>query len=149
MAWTLSMISYRRVKMTSNYPTTCLEVRRKQKVNIPIFKGALGKSSVSTSILITSYSLVAHVWRFAERKLSFRQLCYAIIVRYAVYKARSLHKGQLTLHDAIVSHHQNGRIVAFKPCSCLQYYFHKTICMTRNCEASLCVSCGYSRKIKV
>ena len=37
-AWTLSMISYRSVKMTSNYPTSCLEVKRKQKINKPIFK---------------------------------------------------------------------------------------------------------------
>ena len=33
------MISYRSVKMTSNYPTSCLEVKRKQKVNKPILKG--------------------------------------------------------------------------------------------------------------
>ena len=45
--------------MTSDYPTSCLEVRRKQKVN----KGCPGKTYVSTSILITPYSLVAHVCR--------------------------------------------------------------------------------------
>ena len=44
----LSMISYRSVKMTSKYHSSYLEVRRKQKVNKP--KGALGKASVSTSI---------------------------------------------------------------------------------------------------
>ena len=49
--------------MTSNYPTSCLEVRRKQRLTNRFSKGALGKSSVSTSILITSYSLVAHVCR--------------------------------------------------------------------------------------
>ena len=54
------MISYRIVKMTSNYPTSYLEVRRNQKVNKLIFKG---QTSVSTSILITLYSLVAHVCR--------------------------------------------------------------------------------------
>ena len=36
-----------------------------------------------------------------------------------------MHKGQLTLHDDIVSDHQNGRIVTFKPWSCLPYYVHK------------------------
>ena len=49
--------------MTSNYPTSCLEVRRKQKVNNRFSKGALRKTSVSTSILITTYSLVVHVCR--------------------------------------------------------------------------------------
>ena len=49
--------------MTSNYPMSCLEVRRKQKVNKPICKGCPRKTSVSTSIQITSYSLVAHVCR--------------------------------------------------------------------------------------
>ena len=137
-----SSMIYRSVRMTSNYPTSCLEVRRKQKVNKPIFKGAPGKSSVSTNILITLYSLVAHVCR-KKISLSYN---YTIIVRYAVYKAWNLHKCQLTLHDAIVSHHQNGWIVTFKPWSCLQYNVHKMICMTRNWKASLCVSCGYYQK---
>ena len=57
------MISHWSVKMTSNYLTSCFEVRRKQKVNKLISKGALGKTSVSSSILITVYSLVAHVCR--------------------------------------------------------------------------------------
>ena len=46
--------------MTSNYPTPCLEVRRKQNVNKPIFKGCPRKNNC---IIITSYSLVAHVCR--------------------------------------------------------------------------------------
>ena len=52
--------------MTSNYPTSCLEVRRKQKVNKPICNGCARKkkkTSVSFSILITAYSLVAHICR--------------------------------------------------------------------------------------
>ena len=39
------------------------------------------------------------------------------------YEART--KVQSTLHDDIVSHHQNGRIVTFKSWPCLQYYVHK------------------------
>ena len=144
-AWTLSMISNRSVKMTSDYPTSCLEVRRKQKVNKPIFKGSPRK-------IICKYHYFNHIVFSCSACLQ-KENClldkYAIIVRYAVYKAWSLHKGLLTLQDAIVSHHQNGWIVTFKPWSWLQYYVHKTIYMTRNCKASLCVSCGYSRKIMV
>ena len=45
--------------MTSNYPTSCLEVRKNKRFS----KGALGKTFVSTSILVTSCLLVAHVCR--------------------------------------------------------------------------------------
>ena len=48
--------------MTSNYPTSCLEVRKKQKGKQTDFlRVPSEKTSVSSSILITSYSLVAHV----------------------------------------------------------------------------------------
>ena len=114
-------ISYRSVKMTSNYHTSCLEVRRKQKVNKPIFKGCPRKN-------ICKYLHFIHIVFSCSASLQ-KENClsvnYAIIVRYAVYKVWSLHKGQLALHDVIVSHHQNGRIVTFKPWSCLQYYVHK------------------------
>ena len=60
---TLSRISHWSVKMTSNYPSSCLQVRRKQKVNKLIFKGCSRKTSVSSGILIVAYSLVAHVCR--------------------------------------------------------------------------------------
>ena len=53
-AWTLSMISNRSVKMTSDYPTSCLEVRRKQKVNKPIFKGCPRK-------IICKYQYFNHI----------------------------------------------------------------------------------------
>ena len=112
-AWTLSMISYRSMKMTSNYATSCLEVRNKQKVNKPIFKGFPHKN-------MCKYQHFNHIVFSCSACL---QKKYAIIVRYAVYKAWSLHKGQLTLHDAIVSHHQNGRIVTFKPWSCTMPLF--------------------------
>ena len=120
-ACTLSMFSNRSVKMTSNYPTSCLEVWRKQKVNKPIFKGCPRKN-------ICKYQHFNYVV-FSGSACLQKENClsgnYAIIVRYAVYKAWSLHKGHLTLHDAIVSHHQNGQILTFKPWSCLQYYVHK------------------------
>ena len=107
--------------MTSNYPTSCLEVRRKQKVNKPIFKGCLRKKTpVSTSNLIASYSLVAHVCRktmvfqtamlllsdmpFIKMKLAQRSTC---IARCHCFPS------------------PNGRIVTFKPWSCLQYCVHK------------------------
>ena len=128
--------------MTSNYPTSCLEMRRKQMVNKPIFKGCPRK-------IICKYQHFNHIVFSCSACLQ-KENClsdnYAIIVRYAVYKAWSLHKGQRTLHDAIVSHHQNGWFVIFKSWSCQQYYVHKTICMTRNCKASLCVRCRYLRK---
>ena len=119
--WTLSMISYRSVKMTSNYPTSCLEVRRKQKVNKPIFKGCPRKNVCKYQ----HFNKIVFSCSACLQKKKCLSDNYAIIVRYAIYKAWSLHKGQLTLHDAIVSHHQNCWIVTFKPWSCLQYYVHK------------------------
>ena len=115
------MISYRSVKMTPNYPMSCFEVRRKQKVNKPILQGCPRKN-------ICKYQHFNHIVFSCSACLQ-KENClsdnYAIIVRYVVYKAWSLHKCQLTLHDAIVSHHQNGRIVTFNPWSCPQYYVHK------------------------
>ena len=90
--WTLSMISYRSVKMTSNYPTSCLEVRRKQKVNKLIFKGCSLKN-------ICKYQHFNHIVFSCStclQKENYLSGNNAIIVRYAVYKAWSLHKGQLT-----------------------------------------------------
>ena len=82
---TLSMIKHWSVKRTSNYPTSCLKVRRKQKVNKLIFKGCSRKTYVASRILITTYSLVVHVCKktIVDNCLSDN---YAIIVRYAVYK---------------------------------------------------------------
>ena len=97
--------------MTSNSPTSCLEVRRKQKVNKPIFK-------VCPRKIICKYQHFNHIVFFCSACLQKENSLfdnYAIIVRHAVYKALSLHKGQLTLHDAIVPHHQNDRIITFKP----------------------------------
>ena len=91
--WTLSMISYRSVKMTSNYPTSCLEMRRKQKVNKPIFKGCPRKN-------ICKYQHFNHIVFSCSaclQKDNYLSDSYAFIVRYAAYKAWSLHKGQLTL----------------------------------------------------
>ena len=92
-----------------------------KKVNKPISKGCSRKN-------ICKYQHSNHIVFSCSACLE-KENClsdnYAIIVRYAVYKAWSLHNGQLTLHDDIVSHHQNGRIVTFKPWSCLQYYVHK------------------------
>ena len=105
-AWTLSMISYGSAKMTSTYPTSCLDLRRKHKVNKPIFKGCPRKNTCKYqhfNHIVFSCSACLQ----KENRLSDK---YAIIVRCAVYKAWSLHKGKLTLHDAIVSHLQNGRI---------------------------------------
>ena len=89
-AWTLSMISNRSVKMTSDYPTSCLEVRRKQKVNKPIFKGCPRK-------IICKYQHFNHTVFSCSACLK-KENClsdnYAFIVRNAVYKAWSLHKGQ-------------------------------------------------------
>ena len=140
-AWTLSMISYWCLKMTSNYPTSCLEVRRKQKVNKPIFKGCPRKT-------ICKYQHFNHIVFSCSACLQKDNSLsdnYAIIVRYAVYKAWSLHKGQLTLYDAIVSHHQNGRIVTFKSWSCLQLYVHKNDRHDKKLHSkSVCKLCVFS-----
>ena len=83
--WTLSMISYRSVKMTSNYPTSCFEVRRKQKVIKPIFKGCPRKN-------VCKYQHLNHIV-FSCNTCLQKEKClsdnYAIIVRYSVYKAWS------------------------------------------------------------
>ena len=79
----LSMISNRSVKMTSEYPTSCFEVRRKQKVNKPIFKGCPRE-------IICKYQHFNHIVFSCSACLK-KENClsdnYAIIVRYAVYKA--------------------------------------------------------------
>ena len=137
------MISYRSVKMTSNYPTSCLEVRRKQRVNKPIFKGCPRKN-------ICKYQHFNHVVFSCSACLQ-KENClsdnYVIIVRYAVYKACTKFNLHCTLplfpitkmvKLLLLSHDHACRIMCIK-----------TIGMTRNCKASLCVSCGYSRKIRV
>ena len=69
--------------MTSNYPTSCLEVIRKQKVNKSIFKGCPRKN-------ICKYQHSNHIV-FSCGACLQKENClsgsYAIIVRYAVYKA--------------------------------------------------------------
>ena len=69
--------------MTSDHPTSCLEVRRKQKVNKSIFKGFPRK-------IICKYHYLNHIVFSCSACLQ-KENClsdsYAIIVRYAVYKA--------------------------------------------------------------
>ena len=68
--------------MTSNYPTSCSEVRRKQKVNKPIFKWCPWKNICMYqhfNQIVFSCSACLQT----ENCLSDN---YAIIVRYAVYK---------------------------------------------------------------
>ena len=116
------MISNRSVKMTSNYPMSCLEVKRKQKVNKQIFKECPWKNICKYQ----HFNRIVFSCGACLQKENCLSDNYVNIVRYAVYRAWSLHKGQLTLHDAIVSNHQNGRrIVTFKPWSCLPYCMHK------------------------
>ena len=69
--------------MPSYYPTSCLEVRGKQKVNKPIFKGCPPKNiSKYQHFNYIVFSCSACLQK--ENSLSDR---YAKIVRYAVYKA--------------------------------------------------------------
>ena len=136
------MISSRSVKMTSNYPMSCLEVRRKQKVNKPIFKA---KTSVSTSILITSYYFVAHVCRKKIVCLTIMLLLSDMpFIKHEACTKVNLHCTMplfpitKMVELLLLSHDHACHIMCIK-----------TIGMTRNCKASLCVSCGYSRKIRV
>ena len=57
--------------MTSDYPTSCLEVRRKQKVNKPIFKGCPRKIICKYQHFKHTDSLVAHVCR---KKIVFQTI---------------------------------------------------------------------------
>ena len=69
--------------MTSNYPTFCLEVRKKQKVNKPIFNGCPREN-------ICKYKHFNHIVFSCSACLQ-KENClsynYANIVRYAVYRA--------------------------------------------------------------
>ena len=69
--------------MTSDYPTSCLEVRRKQRVNKPIFK-------VGPRKIICKYQHFNHIV-FSCSTFLQKENClsdtYATIVRFAVYKA--------------------------------------------------------------
>ena len=71
--------------MTSNYPTFCLEVRRKQRVKVKklILKGCPRKD-------ICKYQHFNHIV-FSCSVCLQKENCfsynYAIIVRYAVYRA--------------------------------------------------------------
>ena len=131
--------------MTSNYPTSCLEVRRKRKVNKPIFKECPRKN-------ICKYQKPNDILFSCSAGLQ-KENClsdnYAIIVRYAIYKAWSVHKGQLAMHDAIVSDHQMVKLLILSHDHICNIMCIKTIGMARKCKESMCVSCGYSRKIRV
>ena len=68
--------------MTSNYPTSCYEVRRKQKVNKPIFNGCPRKNICKYqhfNHMVISSSACLH------KENSLLDNC-AIIVRCARYK---------------------------------------------------------------
>ena len=77
--------------MTSNYPTSCLEVRRKQKVNKPIFKGCPRK-------IICKYQHINHIV-FACSACLQKENClsdnYAIIIRYPFIKHEACTKVNL------------------------------------------------------
>ena len=91
--------------MTSNYPMSCLEVRRKQKVNKPILQGCPRKN-------ICKYQHFNHIVFSCSACL--QKIVFQIIMLLLSDMPFIKHEA-CTLHDAIVSHHQNGRIVTFKP----------------------------------
>ena len=111
-------------------------------------KGALGKTSVSTSIVITSYSLVVHVYRkknvfqtimlllsdmpFIKHEACTKVTLHCTMPLFPITKITKMAKFLLLSHDHVCN------------IMCI-----KAIGMTRNCKASLCVSCWYSRKISV
>ena len=141
----LSMISYRSVKTMSNYPVSCLEVRRKQKVNKPIFKGCPQKN-------IYKYRHFNHIV-FSSSACLQKEKClsdkYAIIVRYAVYKAWSLHKVNLHCTISLFPITKMVELLLLSLYHVCNIMCIKTIGITRNCKASLCVSFRYSRNIRV
>ena len=138
----LSLISYRSVKMTSNYPTSCLEVRRKQKVNKPIFKGYRRKN-------ICKYQHFNHIVFSCSACLQ-KENClsdnHAIIVRYAYIKHEACTKFNLHCTMSLFPITKMVELLLLSHDRVWNIMCIKTICRTRNCKACLCVSCGYSRK---
>ena len=144
-AWTLSMISNRSVKMTSNYPTSCLEVRRKQKKTNRFSKGAFGKNickyqhfnhivfSCSACLQKENY-LSDNDVLLSDMPFKKHEACTKVNLHCAMPLFHITKMVELLL----LNHDHVCNII------CL-----KTIGMTRNCKAGLCVSCAFSRKIRV
>ena len=139
------MISYSSVKMTSNYPTSYLEVRRKQKVNKPIFKWCPWKNICMYQHFNQSYSLVAHVCR---QKIVFQTIMLLLsdmlCIKYEACTKVNLHCTMplfpitKMVKLLLLSHDHVYNIMCIK-----------TIGKTRNCKTCLCVRCGYSPQIRV
>ena len=139
------MISYRSVKMTSNYPMSCLEVRRKQKVNKPILQGCPRKN-------ICKYQHFNHIVFSCSaclQKENYLQIIMLLLSDMPFIKHEAC--TNVNLHctmplfpitkmvELLILIHDHVRNIM-----CI-----KTIGMTRNCKASLSVSYGYFRKIRV
>ena len=131
--------------MTSNYLTSCLEVRRKQKVNKPNFKGCPRK-------IICKYQHFNHIVFSCSACLQ-KENClldkYVLLSDMPFIKHEACTK--VSLHCAMPLFHIT-KMVEFLLLNHDHVYnimCIKTIGMTRNCEASRCVSCGYFQKIRV
>ena len=130
--------------MTSNYPTSCLEVRRKQKVNKPIFKGCPRKIICKYQHFNNIVFSIAHVCR---KKIVF-QTIMLLVSDMPFIK-----------HEACTKVNLHCTMPLFPITKMVEFFLlshdhvYNIMCIKRyawqNCKASLCVSCGYSRKIMV
>ena len=138
----VSMISYRSVKTMSNYPVSCLEVRRKQKVHVnkPIFKGCPQKN-----ICKYHHSPLAHVCR---KKIVF-QIIMLLLSDMLFIKHEACTKVSLHCTMSLFPITKRVELLLLSLYHVCNIMCIKTIGITRNCKASLCVSCRYSRNIRV
>ena len=145
-AWTLSLFSNRSVKMTSNYPTSCLEVWRKQKVNKPIFKGCPRKN-------ICKYQhfnyIVFSGGTCLQKENFFFQTIMLLLSDMPFIKHEACTKVTLHCTMPLFPITKMVKFLLLSRDHVCNIMCIKTIGMTRNCRASLCVTCGYSRKIRV
>ena len=122
--------------MTSISPTSCLEVTRKQRVNKLILKGCPRKNICEYSILITSYSLVAHVCR---KKIVF-QTIMLLLSDMPYIKHEACTKVNLHCTMPLFPITKIVKLLLLSHDHVCNIMCVKTIGMTRNCKASLCVS---------
>ena len=139
------MISYRSVKMTLNYPTSCLEVRRKQTVNKPIFNGCPRKN-------ICKYKDFNHIVFSCSASLQEENCLsenYLLLSDMPFIKHEACTKVNIHCTMPLIPIIKMVELLLLSHDHVCNIMCIKTIGMTRNCKANLCVSCGYSRKIRV
>ena len=127
------MISNRSVKMMPNYPTSCLEVRRKQKVNKPIFKGCPRKN-------ICRFQHFNHIVFSCSAYLQKVNCLSDNLSDMPFIKHETCTKVNLHCTMPLFPITKMVKLLLLSYDHACHSMCIKMIGMTRNCKASLCVS---------